>query len=123
MLSTLYKRLAYHSEFAEQPLLEARLLVDTADVILAYPPSEPPLLEAAKDGDTKAVEELLTSAAGADVNATDKDGYTPLHWAALRGHTEIVQALLEAGADVNNSDTSELLRAAGAKNPSCCTIM
>ena len=26
-------------------------------------------------------------------------GYTPLHWAAKERHTEIVQVLLEAGAD------------------------
>ena len=28
-----------------------------------------------------------------------QDGLTPLHWAAMRGHAEIVEALLEAGAD------------------------
>ena len=42
---------------------------------------------------------LLT--AGADVNAKNKWGSTPLHAAAREGHTEAVRLLLEAGADVN----------------------
>ncbi len=37
---------------------------------------------------------------GADVNAKNKDGGTPLHVAA-HGHTEVAKILLEAGADVN----------------------
>jgi ankyrin repeat protein len=37
--------------------------------------------------------------AGADVKAKDQFGYTPLHWAARRGHTELAQTLLDAGAD------------------------
>ena len=33
---------------------------------------------------------------------------TPLHWAALSGHTDIVKLLIEKGADVNakNDDVS-----------------
>ncbi len=41
------------------------------------------------------VEEL-----GADVNARDHNGYTPLHHAAARGHDEMVEYLVEQGADV-----------------------
>ena len=36
-----------------------------------------------------------------DINAEDRDGWTPLRRAAHRGHTEIAQALITAGADVN----------------------
>jgi len=38
-----------------------------------------------------------------DVNAKDKDGYTPLHAACLNNHVDIVRLLLEHGADVNMS--------------------
>ena len=31
-------------------------------------------------------------------------GYTPLHWAAQKGHTDIVKALLQAGAEVDAKD-------------------
>ena len=40
-------------------------------------------------------------AAGADVNAMDSWGYTPLMKAAYAGNVDTVQTLLEAGADVN----------------------
>ena len=41
------------------------------------------------------VEEL-----GADVNARDSNGYTPLHHAAARGDNEMIMYLVEKGADV-----------------------
>ena len=40
-------------------------------------------------------------AAGADVNAKDNHGYTPLHRAANGGQNEIVELLIAKGADVN----------------------
>ena len=39
-------------------------------------------------------------AAGADFNPEDKDGWTPLHMAALHGDAEKVAALIDAGADM-----------------------
>jgi hypothetical protein len=36
-----------------------------------------------------------------DVNAHDKNGYTPLHHAVLNGHEEMVKALLRHGANPN----------------------
>ncbi len=55
------------------------------------------LLRAAMTGDTDAERALLK--AGADANAKDKKGFTPLMMAASDGHTDAVRALLEAGAD------------------------
>ena len=41
------------------------------------------------------VEEL-----GADVNARDHEGYSPVHHAAARGHNELIEYLVAQGADV-----------------------
>jgi len=38
---------------------------------------------------------------GADVNATDRNGNTPLHVAAMLPYTDIVQFLVSAGADIH----------------------
>lgn len=38
---------------------------------------------------------------GADVNAADRDGFTPLHRASRMGNLSVIQALIEAGADIN----------------------
>ena len=40
-------------------------------------------------------------AAGADIHRSGVNGWTPLHLAAARGHTEKARLLLEAGADVD----------------------
>ncbi|HIA63804.1 MAG TPA: hypothetical protein EYN93_13080, partial [Planctomycetaceae bacterium] len=54
--------------------------------------------EAATFGNIEAVKKHL--AAGTDVNAKNEDGWTPLYWAALQGHNEIVELLIAEGADV-----------------------
>jgi uncharacterized protein len=43
---------------------------------------------------------------GADVTARRKDGMTPLHGAAWRGHAAVAQVLLDAGADPAATATS-----------------
>lgn len=43
---------------------------------------------------------FLVEELGADVNARDHEGYTPLHHAAARGDTEMIEYLVERGADV-----------------------
>jgi ankyrin repeat protein len=45
------------------------------------------------------VELLLANKA--EVNAKDKDGWTPLHFAALVGHKDVAELLLANRADVN----------------------
>jgi ankyrin repeat protein len=57
------------------------------------------LPEAARAGDMEAVRALL--AAGAEVDASDPDGTTALHWAVYRDDAAMVARLIEAGADVN----------------------
>ena len=50
-------------------------------------------------GDRKAALELI--AAGADVNAAQPDGTTPLQWAAYRVDRDLVDRLLKRGAKAN----------------------
>jgi ankyrin repeat protein len=53
-------------------------------------------MQAAFSGNPDTVHALL--AAGADVNAKDRDGWTALMFAAVKGHTDIVRVLRQAGA-------------------------
>ncbi len=61
------------------------------------------LFGAVEVNDVKGAREKL--AEGADVNARDAGGMTPLMWAAVRGHLDMVQLLVEKGAQVNAKDT------------------
>lgn len=56
------------------------------------------LHSAVADGGDRRIAKALI-AAGADVNAKQRHGWTPLHGAAHSGDHEIVQLLLERGAD------------------------
>lgn len=59
----------------------------------------PPLVDAAKNSDRKALRALLQP--GADVNAAQGDGATALHWASYRDDVESADLLIRAGANVN----------------------
>ncbi len=65
---------------------------------LGAAPADDPLIEAVKDGDADRVRALI--AAQVDVNGTDADGTTALHWAANRDDLETTGLLIDAGADV-----------------------
>ena len=55
-------------------------------------------------GNERGTEVLV--AAGADINASDNDGYTPLHYAAGKGHSAIADLLIRCGADIAAQDNS-----------------
>jgi ankyrin repeat protein len=59
-----------------------------------------PIHDAARKGDANKVKALLQQDPKL-VGEKDKSGDTPLHVAALHGNVAVVQALLDAGADVN----------------------
>jgi ankyrin repeat protein len=81
------------------------LLTTIAAVLLVgcgNPEADRALLDASEKENIEAVKQHLD--AGADVNAKDEGGQTPLHRAALRGHKEIVELLIANGADRNAKD-------------------
>ena len=74
-------------------------------------------LHSAAAGSHMGVARLLV-AAGADVNATQRHGYTPLHAAAQNGNAELTELLLDAGADPtartdDGQSPGDLAKAAG----------
>jgi ankyrin repeat protein len=89
-----------------------------------------PLFLAASEGKLDAVRYLLD--AGANVNASDKQGRTALAEAAYYGHVDVVRELLLQGADINavsddgtaldiaisrkNTEAADLLRHRGGKS-------
>ena len=60
------------------------------------------LLKVAQMGIAESIQSLIKS--GANCNVTDKDGWTPLHYAAERDDEECIAVLLAAGADVSIKD-------------------
>lgn len=63
---------------------------------------DPVLIAAVKKQDTATARELI--ARNVDVNRTQADGATALHWAVHRDDLEIAKLLVKAGADVNKTN-------------------
>jgi Ankyrin repeats (3 copies) len=97
-------------------------------------PDETDLMRAAAHEDLKAVQQILSAAAGSNVNALDQGGQTALILACQNpnANPDVIKALLSAGADANlrsrngytaltwsqarnNSKVSRLLRQAGGR--------
>jgi serine/threonine-protein phosphatase 6 regulatory ankyrin repeat subunit B len=82
-----------------------------------------PIHDAVKAADLVKLQQLLD--AGAEVDARDEQGYTPLHWAVDQGVLEISHLLIEHQADVssqaNNGDTP--LHVAGGKGRSKAIVL
>src|SRR5688572_14109863 len=98
------------NDYGITPLLHASRTGDSSMVDLplksganpsrAHPARASPLLAAARSGSVPSVRLLL--ARGVDVNAAETyQKTTALMWASAEGHIEVVDLLIEAGADVN----------------------
>jgi ankyrin repeat protein len=67
------------------------------------------LIDAARENNLPEVRQLLS--VGADINTTDDDGETPLHWACYNSHVAVVNELLSRGPNIeakNNSGNTPL---------------
>jgi ankyrin repeat protein len=74
-------------------------MLSAALAVLLAAGAASPLVEAVRTGDLAAARALM--AKGADVNASEADGTTALHWAVQRNDADLVSRLLKAGARVN----------------------
>lgn len=63
-----------------------------------------PLHKAAKSGDLDVVKEVLSKDPKLINSQDNNNGYTPLYHACRRGRVEVVNYLIEKGADVNLGD-------------------
>jgi hypothetical protein len=76
---------------------------------------------AASDGDFARVKHFL--AEGANVNAQDELGYSPIHAAVSYGHTEVIQYLLSVGANANLTDEDGDTPLHACEVPAVATIL
>lgn len=92
------------------------------------PDSSKEIIKAAKSGDAMRVRDLLAQD-NSLINARDKDGSTPLHCVAWKGHQQVVTLLLQARADVNAHNendhwgTTALHAAAHANQPAIAQLL
>jgi uncharacterized protein len=86
--------------------------------------ADSPLADLIQDGRREAAIELIEN--GADVNAAQGDGATPLHWATYKLDRELVRTLLARGAEpdvVNRYGSSPLAEAVKAANTELVQIL
>jgi ankyrin repeat protein len=83
-------------------LIAAALFCSTSAWLAPPALAESALADAIADGRRDAALELVGQ--GADVNAAQGDGTTPLHWAAYQLDTDLVKKLIAKGASANTSN-------------------
>src|SRR6201989_2777900 len=76
----------------------AMLALSLSTLTHAAPAGAAAFVDAAMNGNRDAVKTLLKE--GADVNTTQADGMTALHWAAQKGDVELAKMLLYASANL-----------------------
>jgi len=84
----------------------------------------PDIIRYAERGDVEGVQDEIRS--GTDLNTTDRWGFTALHRAAERGHTSVMNQLINAGAStapVTDSGFSVESLARDSGNPSALSLL
>jgi uncharacterized protein len=105
-------------------IISTLLLAGIALIASAKALADSRLADLIESGRVAAAIELID--AGADVNAAQRDGTTPLHWAAYRVQTELVRRLLAQGAQadvMNRFGASPLGEAVKAANPEIVQLL
>ena len=67
-------------------------------------PTNPELHEAIYQGATQSIVDLISAAGSMNVNQGDREGWTPLMCAAVKGYSHVATILLDKGADVSQAD-------------------
>ena len=85
------------------------ITIITAVLMVGCGPSQPSekdleLIKSARIGDIEAAKKYLAN--GANANAKNKLGETPLHGAAFNNRTNIIRLLLDNGANINAEDNN-----------------
>jgi ankyrin repeat protein len=88
--------------FSSKSVAVTLTLIATATGVLIAAAADTRLIDAVRRVDPTAVRRLL--AEKVDVNATQPDGATALHWAAHRNDVAIADLLIQAGARVDAAD-------------------
>lgn len=91
--------LHYAAEQADPAMVNILIRDDKINLSLEDNSSMTVLGRAALRGSAKKIKAILSSVV--NPNVTNKAGRAPLHYAASRGDSDIIKALIDAGADVN----------------------
>jgi ankyrin repeat protein len=104
--------------------MKGSVLTIAALLACAVARAESPLADAIQNGNRAVALELIAD--GADVNAAQGDGATPLHWAVYRLDAELVELLLDRGANAdvaNRYGSSPLAEAVKAGNAELVALL
>lgn len=95
------------SDFTDFEIVDSTKLSDDEKRVLL----QKALNTAASNGDHQRIKRLMDRGSKTrhyiDINAPDEDGTSPLIYASCFGHEDCVEALLNAGADVDQQDTHQ----------------
>ncbi|KAJ9455933.1 L-asparaginase [Diplonema papillatum] len=84
------------------------------------------MCNAAQNGDLASMKMLVESGAGWQVDVQDYDSRTPLHIAAVNGHSEVAEYLITKGARVHHKDRhgyTPLIQAIISDNPETAAVV